>query len=69
MDRKYVISDLFKLLRYIWRDTLKTPDSVKGVDPQISSRRVQTCAHHLNISFYTFLSQYTCYLLQNFKFS
>lgn len=65
MALKYSISDLFKLLHYIWKDTLKATDSVEGVDPEISSRKVQTYAHHLNISFYTFTG-YTCYFLLNF---
>lgn len=70
MALKYSISDLFKLLHYIWKDTLKDTlkAKVEGVDPEISSRRVQTCAHHLNISFYTFPG-YTCYFLLNFKSS
>lgn len=65
MALKYSISDLFKLLHYIWKDTLKATDSVEGVDPETSSRKVQTYAHHLNISFYTFPG-YTCYFLLNF---
>lgn len=50
MALKYSISDLFKLLHYIWKDTLRATDSVEGVDPEISSRKVQTYVHHLNIS-------------------
>ena len=68
MALKYSISDLFKLLHYIWKYSLKATDSVERVDPEISSRRVQTCAHNLNISFYT-LPGYTCYFLLNFKSS
>ena len=64
MALKYSISDLFKLLQYIWKDTLKATYSVEGVDPEISSRRVQTCAHHLDISFYTFPGYTCCFLLK-----